>query len=758
MKSKITEPLFSFFRSPVKNTFPTDQLTIEQVHHLITGENYRSRTDELRKTTDSKQVKKLKSQSFDYVCFSGTFEKRSNDALLSYSGLLTLDLDDLNDVEKVVDQLSQDNLIDLRLLFRSPSGNGLKVIVQTNGKKEDHLSYFNAYSNYLKHYYQLVVDRSGKDIARACFLCHDSHAIIYSALSQALSFDFEKWTNYKEEKPKDNSFKNSKDIELLIHELESRAIDITAHYNDWCAIGFALASELGEPGREYFHKISQYYPGYSRRDCNNQYDKCLGSKGHGVTISTLFYLAKKHGVYLTQPMHEQKEIKTNSPSFPNTMFNDLPEFLQNITTVANSPEEKDLLLLGSVASISACFPKLYGVYDGRRVYSNLYLFITAQASAGKGRLSCCRQIVKPIHKEIRDESKVLKQQYELDLIEFNSSKYSNCGLERPNLPPEKMLFIPANSSSTGAYQLLGDSDGRGLIFETEGDTLAQAFKSDYGNYSDGFRKAFHHETISYYRRSDREYVDIENPCISTVLSGTPKQISSLIPSAENGLFSRFIFYCMDIKPVWKDVFNNSKANGLEEYFDNLGTIFYELYGQLKSQPEVQFELTTKQQARFNQFFSQIQNEYLATQDIDYIATIRRLGLIGFRLCMIFTALRIIETGEHSSLIVCDDRDFNNMITMIRVLVKHSAKVYSELQKDAPPKKRMDQKQRFLDALPKNFSRKKYLEVAERLTIHPKTAEGYITKFIQNGLIHRDKQNHYNNSRPKEAEDSQEVKD
>src|SRR5690554_8197541 len=86
-----------------------------------------------------------------------------------------------------------------------------------------------------------------------------------------------------------------------------------------------------------------------------------------------------------------------------------------------------------------------------------------------------------------------------------------------------MLFIPANNSSTGAYQLLGDSDGRGLIFETEGDTLAHAFKSDYGNYSDGFRKAFHHETISYYRRTDREFVDIESPCLSTVLSGTPKQ-------------------------------------------------------------------------------------------------------------------------------------------------------------------------------------------------------------------------------------------
>jgi hypothetical protein len=43
------------------------------------------------------------------------------------------------------------------------------------------------------------------------------------------------------------------------------------------------------------------------------------------------------------------------------------------------------------------------------------------------------------------------------------------------------------------------------MFETEGDTLAQTFKSEHGNYSDGFRKAFHHEKISYLRRKDREF-------------------------------------------------------------------------------------------------------------------------------------------------------------------------------------------------------------------------------------------------------------
>lgn len=84
-----------------------------------------------------------------------------------------------------------------------------------------------------------------------------------------------------------------------------------------------------------------------------------------------------------------------------------------------------------------------------------------------------------------------------------------------------MLFIPANSSAKGTFELLFQNEGSGLIFETEGDTLAQTFKSEHGNYSDGFRNAFHHETISYYRRTDSEYVEIPSPRISTVLTGTP---------------------------------------------------------------------------------------------------------------------------------------------------------------------------------------------------------------------------------------------
>ena len=63
------------------------------------------------------------------------------------------------------------------LCFVSPSQTGLKLFVHIkNAKSELHLNYFAAVTYYLKSLYNLDVDKSGSDIPRPCFLCHDSTA------------------------------------------------------------------------------------------------------------------------------------------------------------------------------------------------------------------------------------------------------------------------------------------------------------------------------------------------------------------------------------------------------------------------------------------------------------------------------------------------------------------------------------------------------------------------------------------------------
>lgn len=53
-------------------------------------------------------------------------------------------------------------------------------------------------------------------------------------------------------------------MESVVREIERRAIDIAPHYKDWVELGFALVDGLGENGREYYHRISRFYPTYQR--------------------------------------------------------------------------------------------------------------------------------------------------------------------------------------------------------------------------------------------------------------------------------------------------------------------------------------------------------------------------------------------------------------------------------------------------------------------------------------------------------------
>lgn len=87
-------------------------------------------------------------------------------------------------------------------------------------------------------------------------------------------------------------------VEQLVSKIESCSIDITQGYETWRNIGFSLSEFLGETGRNYFHRISRLNPDYNRKKCDKQYSNCLKCKGGGITIASLFWIAKTHGVIL----------------------------------------------------------------------------------------------------------------------------------------------------------------------------------------------------------------------------------------------------------------------------------------------------------------------------------------------------------------------------------------------------------------------------------------------------------------------------
>ena len=429
-------------------------------------------------------------------------------------------------------------------------------------------------------------------------------------------------------------------------------------------------------------------------------------------------------------------------NFANKVRDRLPMLLRDVVDKSVSVEDADMLLAGAMATLSATLPNVYGVYDRRRVYPNLYLFVSAEASVGKGRLALCKELVKPIHRELRTQYLV-----EVEMIRkaLEEKGKRTDGIEIR--VPQKALFLPANASSTAVYQTLNDNGGRGLIFETEGDTLANMLKQDYGNFSDGLRKAFHHEMVSYMRRKEREWVEIEESQLSVVLAGTPRQIEALMPNVENGLFSRFLLLRLALREEWKDVF--AKEVGCEsddEVFAEFGRRFFRFYRHLCDlDGEVQFVLTRKQEQAFNLRFGALQSEMISGEGYDMVASVRRLGLITFRLAMILSVLRLEgEEIDYRRELICTDDDFETAMTMMEALMSHSVDVYHEIDGESAKSASSAQckevknewKSRLLSELNDEFTNRDAESVGAKMELSRRTVYGYLREMLEEDKIKR----------------------
>lgn len=177
-KDRLDLPVFSFFKCPITNKMPYRQITVLDAYRVIAGYYYRRRTEELRAIRDPRQARIFKANKFDYVTFSGTFSTRREQNLLEHSRLLCLDFDHVKFLEPLFKDLSMDDNFDTQLLFRSPSGDGLKWVIHIDLTLASHKDWFEGVASYISQTYHVEVDRSGKDVCRACFLPYDPKAYV----------------------------------------------------------------------------------------------------------------------------------------------------------------------------------------------------------------------------------------------------------------------------------------------------------------------------------------------------------------------------------------------------------------------------------------------------------------------------------------------------------------------------------------------------------------------------------------------------
>lgn len=612
------------------------------------------------------------------------------------------------------------------------------------------------------------------------------------------SFSPKQWANIN----------TAEQIRTVTNRIVEMGIDITAGYNRWRNIAFGISLEMGEEGRSFFHDISRFYADYNHKECDKLYDDCIkrlksNSNHSGISIASFFGYAKEAGVNITMGVANSTKnaISTNIandanlansandanteepiplPTFSDKVATNLPPIFKDITTLGKTPTEKDMLLLASITILSGAFPEVFAIYDDMRVYPNLFTFLVANAASGKGRTSACLKLVSPIEQEIREANKLEVDDYQQQLADLRAlGNKKSVAMPMPKEPPYRSMLIPANCSSTAIYQALHDNHDQGITFETEADSLANTLKSDYGNFSDGLRKGFHHEDITYRRRKENEHVEIHNPKWTVYLTGTPGQVNNLIPSPENGLFSRFLFMKVDIPAKWHNVFSKAKRT-IDEEMEAIGKRVFRIHQHLvasksmKSKTgqsysnDILFELTDAQGEQFNKYFDSLVEEYKNMLGRDFVASIYRLGLSTFRIAMVLSIARLEETLSESpttsisenatTSIICRDEDLDNAITIADTLMQHAAKIFATLM----PNKEEDgtlgiklspKSERLFENLPDKFNRQTVLSIGKKLGIPQRTAEKYVGEYVnKHGLCKRTGNGEYEKVKQQNADE------
>lgn len=418
----------------------------------------------------------------------------------------------------------------------------------------------------------------------------------------------------------------------------------------------------------------------------------------------------------------------NENLFPEEIYDNLPELIRQLTSQYKG-RERDLILLSIIGVLSACLPKVHGYYDRNKYAPNLYILIIAPPASGKGVIGKPKILIQRIHHLLMQNSSTERER----------CKQSNIGKKNnKTICPELVLkILPGNVSGSKIYTHLQNSVFGVLIFETEADTLSAALKQDWGNFSDTLRKGFHHETISMSRVSDDTYFEITNPKLSLVLSGTPNQVAPLINSQENGLFSRFIFYYFNDASHWKDVSPEGSPIDEDCAFYQVGDLVFELHNRLlKRELGIEIKLTKSQWYSFNEMMTNAVQSLIDINKIDILPSVKRHGVIMFRICMILSMIRNHELNIVDDTVYCDDRDFNTAIKIIKSTLDHSIIVSNLLAKGALDNiKKLNMRESIIySKLNNNFTRQDFLALGAQSSIPKRSLDFIIGRLLKLGLI------------------------
>jgi hypothetical protein len=702
--------------------------------------------DEVQKVTalvtegKKEEADKLKKQLLAFTP-SATFEGgRKLEYLKQYSQFIILDIDKL--VPDAL-QVAFDKATEIPYTFccfRSPSGNGLKILLEVTSTHEHHDQAYKQVADYYEHQVGLPIDRSGKDITRLCFVSYDPNAyrninnekypVKIDGLLQTVKPASQIVTPAKPEQEELNQFD-------LLFEMQISFTNQKAQYepNNRNNYIYLLASNCNRAGIPEQDTLFL---------CNKKFD--LDQKEIAASVksayqhhSTEFAKFANIAKLQTEKQKDPEDYLKNTPSIPEELYHQMPDILREGALVFSDERERDVFLTGALGILSGCLPKVKGLYAQQVVYPNVFTFAIAPAASGKGALKFAKQLGDEYHMHLLTASRAADEQYQQEENAYKQ-KARTCkrgetlNEEPPKKPPFKVVFIPANTSYAKILQHMEQNEGTGIICETEADTLGNVFKQEWGSYSDMLRKSFHHERLSSSRKTNNEFTEVNEPALSIALSGTPNQVTGLIASAEDGLFSRFLFYAFKVDQDWKDVSPYASSINLTDHFGELSKRVHDMVKFLQV-AETEVELSRTQWDALNSQCKQWLLDVTTFTSEDAASIVKRLGLIMYRIAMLFTTMRKFENADMTVKVECTDNDFNIALRLVEIYLHHSILMFNNLpkQQNATVFLTGDNKRKFFEALPTEFTRQEAVTLGATYNIAERTVDLFLKSVLGNLL-------------------------
>ena len=587
-------------------------------------------------------------------------------------------------------------------------------------------------------------------------------------------------------------------LRRLTEAVETAGADIAPTYAEYVQLAFAIATDCGEAGREFFHRLCRASAKYQREHAERIFSNALTTRHGEVHLGTAFHLAEMANVKLcnTEVMNNRKntententpskvltharvynKVENDAPDESEELLNgsdpnqplptfpeaDWPKILLLIMSYATSPTQRDVMLLGALTAIGASMERYVRCpYAGKLQSPCLQSFIVAPSASGKGILSLIRLLVEPIHDEIRQQVAAEVKTYKKEKAAYDVMGKERSKVEAPQMPKNRMFLISGNNTGTGILQNIMDANGTGLICETEADTISAAIGSEYGHWSDTLRKAFDHDRLSYNRRTDQEYREVKKSYLSVLLSGTPAQVKPLIPSTENGLFSRQLFYYMHGIWAWINQFESGEAD-LEAIFTDIGLEWKKKLDLMKTHGVHTLRLTDEQKQEFNTLFSGLFFRSGLANDHEMSSSIARLAVNTCRIMAEVAMIRALECDQpyqfkNSSIhlltpdkeIATDNikdgiitrwdvtitaEDFKAVLELVTPLYRHATHILSFLPSTEVKHRANADRDALFEAMGNQFTRAQLSEQATIMKIKPNTAFGWLNRLIKKGLF------------------------